>query len=89
MDYTAGIFFESERLKPEEVFFFWNIHIYEAETVAVRFKHVGVWCLTNLALKLFPHVGDLVRLLLDCHFLLQPKLEAFVVDKAHRSVAFA
>jgi hypothetical protein len=70
MHHSARVFLESQRFEPEEVFVFGNVDIDKTETVAVRFEHVRVWGLANLALKLLPHVGYLIRFLFDHHFLL-------------------
>ena len=89
MHHTARVLLKGQRLKPEEILLLGDLNIDQTEAVSIRFKNVWVGRLANLALKLLPHVADLIRLLLNCHFLLQPELEALVVDETHGAIALA
>ena len=81
--HSTRILLESERLEPEEVLLLGDLDVDQAEAIAVRFENVWVGRLANFTLKLLPHVANLVWLFLHCHLLLEPELEAFVVDEAN------
>lgn len=87
--HPTRVLLKGQRFEPQEVFVLRDFDINEAVAVAVGFENVRVRCLADFALKLFPHVADLVGLLFNRHLLLEPELEALVVDEAHGTVALA
>lgn len=57
--------------------------------MSIRAENVGVRLLADLTFKLFPSVGVTMLFVFQIKFLLQPMLEAFVVDEAHGAVTLA
>jgi len=89
MHHATWVLFKRQGLEPQEVFILRNVNINQSEPVTVGFEDIGIGGLANLALKLLPHVAHMGCLFLDCHLLLEPELEAFVMNIADRSVTLA
>ena len=89
MDHAAGVLLEGKRFEPQEVLLLRDVNVDQAVSDAVGLEHVGVRSFADLALELLPHVRDVVSFLLDCHLLLEPELEALVVNESNRSGAVA
>ena len=91
MDHPRGVLLEGEALKQQIVLVGRDVRLDVDEAIAdpVALEDVGVWLLADLALKLLPGVADQILFLFFDHFLLQPMLEALVVDEPDRAVAHA
>lgn len=89
MNHTWTILFKGEWLKKEEVTVDWDILLNINEPIRNTIGSEDIWIrfFTNLALKLFPGVGNEIWFLLLDHLLLKPVFEAIIVDKSHGSTA--
>ena len=91
MDHPRTIFLKSQRLEEQEILIIRNVlfHIDESVRNAVWSEDVWVGLLADFALELFPGIGDQVFLLLLGHLLLEPVLQALVVDVPHWTITLA
>lgn len=89
--HPRAVFLKSQRLEQQEVSVGRDVllHVDESVRYAVGSEHVRVRLFANLTLKLFPSVRNEVGLLLLGHLLLEPVLEAFVVNESHGAIALA
>ena len=82
MDHPRTVFLKRQRLEKQEVFVFGNVLFYVDEPIryTVRPEYVRIGLLADLTLELLPSVRYQVLLLLLGHLLLEPILQAFIMD---------
>lgn len=89
--HTGTVLLESERLKQQEVAFSGDILLNIDQSVGIAVGPEDIWIrlLADFALELLPGIRNQVLLFLLCHLLLQPVLQALVVDISHRPITLA
>lgn len=91
MDHPRTVFLKGEWLQHQVVAVsgYVRLHIRQSVRNTIWSEHIGVWFLADFALELFPSVGNEVFVLLLYHLLLEPKLEALIMNETHWAVALA
>ena len=88
MNHPRAILFESQTLQKEIVSVLGNVllHIDKSVRYAIGSENIWIWFFADLALKLLPSVGDQVLFLFLGHLLLEPVLEALIMNEPDRAI---